>query len=308
MVDIDTEGKPFKKIRQLLADNFLPYQTGKTFTADEIWYKFNFHKRKYPTESGYSNVDIRLALDQVLYYITKVKKTPELEQVGNRYRLIDRTTEELKFWEADADNMVGLRWPFSPEDDTDFMLDNVEIFPGSPMIVAGASNQGKSAFCLNFALLNMENYPVLYMSNEWSGEQLAQRLKPFGRDFKEIQDRIRFIKRYRDWADVIEPNHINIVDYLRSDDAYLIGGMINSIKEKLDKGIAVIALQKPSGRSEGYGGNPTMWDAQLYLSIDKEKLTIVKAKSFNGANLNDKKFSFKLINKGSQFHDIQEID
>ena len=307
MIDIDIEGGAFKKIHQLINEKFLPYQEG-VFTADKIWYHFRFDKRKYPTESGYSAVQIREALDQVLYYKTKVKKTPDLERVGNGYRVIDREAEELEFWEADTDSKLDLSWPYGREDNTDFLLHNVEISPGSVIIVAGDSNMGKSAFCLNFAMDNIGKYPIHYMTNEWTKEDVAKRLKPFGYDLSELKGKLKFVKRFRDWWDIIEPRTLNIIDYLRADDTTQVGSMINKVKEKLEgEGAAMIALQKPKGRQEGYGGNPTLWDAQLYISIAYQKLTIVKAKSYDGIDLNNKTFSFRLVEKGSQFHDICEV-
>lgn len=307
MLDIDIEGGAFKKIHQLINEKFLPYQDG-VFTADKVWYHFRFDKRKYPTESGFSATQIREALDQVLYYKTKVKKTPDLERVGNGYRVINRESEELDFWNTEGNAILDLKWPYGREDDTDFQLHNVEIYQGSPVVVSGGSNYGKSAFLLNFAIANMGTHPILYMTNEWTKEQAADRLRPFGYDLSELKGKIRFIKRFRDWQDAVEPGSLNLIDYLRTDDATQVGGMINRIKESLDgRGMAMIALQKQKGRDEGFGGDPTKWDAQLYLSIDYQKLTIVKAKSFNGVDLNNKKFSFRLVEKGSQFHDIVEI-
>ena len=72
-----------------------------------------------------------------------------------------------------------------------------------------------------------------------------------------------------EFGDVVQPDAINIFDYIdRDDNLWLIGEDIRNIYRPLNKGIALFALQKPAGRDLGYGGTPTLKLARFYMSLD----------------------------------------
>ncbi len=85
-------------------------------------------------------------------------------------------------------------------------------YPGNLIVVAGASDAGKTAFLLNFVRLNMDKYPIYYQSSEMGAEELANRLEQF--DLPLGSWTFTAEERSRDYADVIRPDCINIIDYL----------------------------------------------------------------------------------------------
>lgn len=177
-----------------------------------------------------------------------------------------------------------------------------KILPKNIVIIAGEVNAGKTAFMLNTALLNMDHLETVYFSSEMGEEELKLRLKKF--DFTlEVWEKVKFIERSVDFSHRIRPNGLNIIDFLEvHEEFYKVGGLIREIYDRLDKGIAIIALQKNKGREEGLGGERSKEKARLYLAMEPGKIKIVKAKNWtdNTSNPNGMEIPFKLV-KGCNF-------
>jgi hypothetical protein len=102
---------------------------------------------------------------------------------------------------------------------------------------------------------------------------------------------------------VIKPNDINIIDFLEiHDDFWKIGGMIKGIYDKLDNGIAVIAIQKDPIKEHGVGATRSLEKARLYLTMDSHRIKIIKGKNWaqQGVNPSGLELHFKLI-RGCHF-------
>lgn len=54
----------------------------------------------------------------------------------------------------------------------------------------------------------------------------------------------------------------------------------------MDKGVAIIAIQKNKGRDEGLGGARSIEKARLYLSMSPGRIKIVKAKNWINGLIN----------------------
>jgi hypothetical protein len=83
---------------------------------------------------------------------------------------------------------------------------------------------------------------------------------------------------YTNVADKIFPNDINIIDYLEpeGDKPYNIGGIVTAIIKRLDKGAAIISIQKKPNTDLGIGGVYSAKAASLYLSLDWGRIMIYK--------------------------------
>ena len=148
----------------------------------------------------------------------------------------------------------------------------------SVILLAGVSNQGKSGFTLDFAKANKDIMQVRYFASEWSPSGLKSRLSKF-KENMEVWKGIDFIDRNGDFADVIDPDGINIIDFLEThDDAWKASGEIKAMFDKLVTGICVINLQKNPGSTFGKGGHGTMEKPQIYLTIDDGYMTVQKIK------------------------------
>jgi hypothetical protein len=188
--------------------------------------------------------------------------------------------------------------------------DLVQIMEKNIIVVAGGSDSGKTAFMLNVASLNMYDHQVTYFSSEMGPLELRSRLEYFPHDLQDWK-KMRFLSRSTNFADVIDPDGINIIDYLEiHDNFYLVGQLIKDIFDRLSKGLAFIAIQKPTGRDTALGGERSLDKARLYISLERPReghefnvARIVKAKNWRDPERNPNKLemSYKLV-KGYDFH------
>jgi hypothetical protein len=174
----------------------------------------------------------------------------------------------------------------------------VHIYQGNIIVNAGSPNAGKTAFDLNFAYENKDNYEVIYWSSEMGSEELSIRTGKFGYPTDEW-NKIDFRKRTHDFHQIIKPDALNIIDYLEvvEGEFFRIGDNIRKIFEKLDKGIALISLQMDTGAQFAWGGQKTLDKARLYITLDKNRMVIVKGKNRASSDMNPNGLarSFKLV-------------
>ena len=202
------------------------------------------------------------------------KKANVIEATGNRrgwYRKVDDSLVIMDVMNAPT-TPFDIKWPLGIEE---YAL----IYPGNVIIIAGETNSGKTSFMINFARLNMNAHKIRYMNSEMGESELRINLEKF-EDVKLNEWPVEWIERSENHSDVVIPNGINIIDYIEIyEDHYKLAGQIAKIHRKLDKGIAIIAIQKPANRDEGVGGSSTKDKCRLYLSMEfgKMKLTKVKA-------------------------------
>jgi len=201
----------------------------------------------------------------------RLMKEGLIERVGKKrgvFRLIDKSEEEID-WYRDSDTEgLDIRWPLGIEE-------RFEIMPGSAVVIAGETNCGKTAMMLDLARLNMTRLPTVYFgsSAESNGRTLRKRIEAFHGDppLEIWQERLKAISRPGQFADVIRPDALNLIDYLEiHDDFYLVGQEIASIHQRLNDGLAFIALQKNPDKPWGRGGALTMDKAAVYITIKCE--------------------------------------
>lgn len=197
-----------------------------------------------------------------------------IERYGEKrgvYRRVEKDYEVIDFVNA-SDEIFPIKWPFNIER-------YVEICPGNPIIIAGEKDAGKTALLLNCVQMNMNAHRIFYFSSEMGDREIKKRLLKFGIPLK--QWKFTVIERASNFSDVIQPDDINVIDFLEVyQDFYKIGLYIREICDKLNKGIAIIALQKNPGVDWGLGGMRSMEKARLYLSIEKGRIKIVSGKNW----------------------------
>lgn len=114
---------------------------------------------------------------------------------------------------------------------------------------------------------------------------------------EEWKNHVKVYERSRDFQDVIDPDALNIIDYLEvEDNFYLVGQTLNTIFRTLNTGVAIIALQKKEGGAYGRGAEFSVEKARLAINIDPGIITVVKAKTWASPdrNPNGLHFGFKL--------------
>ena len=214
-----------------------------------------------------------------------------IEKFGEKrgcYRKVNKDCEEIN-WQEAGDEKLDIRLPFEIEK-------KVLTLPKNIIIIAGDPNAGKTAFLLNVVRMNMNKHKVYYFSSEMGPLELKRRLLPF--DIPVNQWKFTPKERASNFADVIMPDDINIIDFLEiHDEFYKVGGHIKAIYDKLKNGIAIIAIQKNKGNEAGLGGGRSLEKARLYLAMENGKIKIIKAKNWaSEINPNKLELNFKLVN------------
>jgi len=280
----------------------------KEFTMQDVldWIKFKATGDFYYKNVLDGQVDTADFAKLREYCLRAVKKDIAARVDGRDawFRPIDKTLEEIIWDDGDAVKSAPLRLPMG-------LHSYCYIFEPALILVSGLWNQGKTAFQINVVNQNIESYQnnIFFFVSE-AAELLKMRFGnlstpiPNPRPFK-------IYRRMGNFADVIVPDGLNVIDYLRTDmeKPSVVANELNTIYNKLNKGIAVVAMQKPPGRGMAYGGDPTAWEPTLYISIDKGYLKFEKIKVPNiidGLDPYKIKFQFK-IRKGVNFTDVERI-
>lgn len=222
------------------------------------------------------------------------------KELNGRYRKVDNSLEKID-WESASDEHLDIRLPLQ-------VTDYCNINPSNILVVAGCKDAGKSAFCLNTAILNLIKYKINYYSNEMGDVEIKRRLKKAMIHLNvstESLRKINFYKRLDNFADIIqdEDNTIHIIDYVDvTKDAYLIGETIKTIFAKLKKSVCLIALQKDYGKDLARGGASSLDKARIYVTLERGKAKIVSGKDWANEHINPAglELSYKLV-QGCKF-------
>jgi hypothetical protein len=169
-----------------------------------------------------------------------------------------------------------------------------------------------TTFAQNFLWENMNSYPCVLMGNEYTPVKFKRRISrmtwnnPIGEDGK---PKFELIKRLENWADIIEPDKITIIDWisLPANELYNIGHVIQGIQSKLGNGVGLIVLQKDESSNLGRGRAFSEELASLYLTIDKGRMTVRKAKEWFERDPNREVYGFDITNGGVEFRNIRPL-
>ncbi len=317
----ETEQGLYAKALQRLRTEFLPAQIGKTFTSDDVYRFFQVDRKP-------NAVEAKKALGLVLYNLSKINKKPELEQNGKTYRIIDKSLNIIEWWNAVKGDTLKIKYPYGIEDHTSFGFeDSILVYPKDLIVIAGEGNTAKTCWCLNFMVENMDTYPCYYFTSEFNAPKFLDRMGHF--DWVSIYKedgtpKFVLAEQSEHWQDVIQPNAINIIDWVYLDDEmWKVRTIMKNIVANLDRGIAVVVLQKRSYKQVGEGGEGTKDLASVYFTIRNDKelkrpvLKVEKVKSPNSGidedgetilNPNFREWSFQVVQSGSRFHDITPLN
>jgi hypothetical protein len=233
--------------------------------------------------------------------LDKMIKEGIVEKSGNRrgsYRIKEGNFEEMDFDAAEGE-VINVSWPLEVER-------LYRCYPGSVAVLAGVMGSGKTTFSLNYCLKNLKEHKVTYLSSELGVLELRDRIALFGYP-RDVWKPATFKKVTSNFEDAIDPDGVNIVDYLELyDELWKMGLLIKNINDRLKSGTALIMLQRPHGRAVAKGGEATLEKPRLYLSMDQpfgedHRIAVLKAHNWRDSSDNPKNKvrRFKII-KGSR--------
>lgn len=220
------------------------------------------------------------------------------------WRQADKSMEEICWWDGDDEIGENILLPLG--------INKYCYVPlPSLIIVAGKYNAGKTAFCINVVNLNLEKWENkldFYVSE--GAEMMKSKFEALNAYISKPPP-FKMYRKTENFADVISPEHLSVIDYLRVDmsKTYEIGNALFAIFNKLTTGIAVVAMQKPPGdRKVAFGGASTAFEPSLYLGMDKdtigfEKIKVPRIVDIDPYNL---KIQFKIM-KGVNFVEVHEV-
>jgi hypothetical protein len=236
-----------------------------------------------------------------LHLVTKEQKTAlrvnlhrlckknVIEKYGGKsgvYRKVEKDFEEMAWLDAPTDEFL-LKFPLRVEDYT-------RVYPKNVILLSGAVNAGKTSFALEFARLNRKLFGtrIRYVSSEMGPTELKNRLLLYPQEQHfdlNIWKDIEFVERSENYPDLITgEQRIFILDYLELyDDIYRMAGIINDIFRRLEKGMALVIIQKDPKKEHGWGGQATKHKARLAMDLERGKLILRKVKSFKGEHSPD---------------------
>ncbi len=233
-------------------------------------------------------------------------------------RVLERVTGKNGFYRRVVNELVPIKYKEATSVagfDLSFpggfpFRDMFVLYPGNIVVVAGSPNAGKTALCLNLMVLNQHKYPVKYFSNEIYGAELRARLEQFeGRNVNKMT--FEAFELNSNFHDQISQNTLNIVDYWQPGEEgafYQIAEDLDKVHKKLNgTGLAVVCVQKKKGQELGRGAEFSSERPRLYLSMDFQRIKLVKVKSpVAGKNPHNREYKFTLV-RGCEFIDVVEI-
>lgn len=212
------------------------------------------------------------------------------------YRKVESDLERINILDEEGQE-VPLVLPFD-------IHHKVKIFPKNIIVAAGEPNAGKTALLFNIARDNQDKMEVDYFSSEMGRLEIRERLSHFNWPLSAWK--VNFYERAGNFDQVMNPNHLTIIDFLEIYDRFWeIGAIMRDIYDKLDKGVAIIAIQKnPTRRAKdgnitgelGLGGYRGLEKARLYLTMGRGRIKIFKGKNWRTQeNPNGLQHDFKLV-------------
>ncbi len=225
------------------------------------------------------------------------------------WRAADLELEEVCWWDGDGEIGDNLLLPLG--------LGKYCYIPlPSLVLVAGKYNAGKTAMLINIVNHNLEKWANRLDFYVSEGAEMMRAKFANLNSYIPKPPPFKMYRRTQNFADVIKPDRLSVIDYLRVDmeKAYAASNKLFEIFNKLEKGIAVIAMQKPPGeRKLAFGGASTAFEPSLYLSMDSiskhrsyvafEKFKVIKPLDFDPYQL---KIEFD-IDYGVHLNNVVEV-
>lgn len=208
----------------------------------------------------------------------------DVEKIGDKtgtYRKIDKSIEL-----TDIANLKGLGEPIKFETPLD-VGNRTIFFPRSLWGIAGVTGNGKTTFAMNIIRNIQHQYETAYFYEaELGPDALRHKLGYFlcpldSWNFKAICSANSNGTIQWDNSNIhqkIFPDAINIIDYLEppEDAAWKIYHVMKKIAAALNKGMAIILIQKKEGSKYGIGGDWSAKATSFYTSLEWGTLKIEK--------------------------------
>lgn len=245
--------------------------------------------------------------------LSRLHRTGIIEKHGKQDGVYRRVETDLNF--ISFDDSIESPYPVQ----LPFGLDGmVEISAGNIILVGGEFNAGKTTFMLQVLCANKNRMPIRYISSEVSTQS---EFKKRWRGFRGVplsfwmpDEMTDYVSRSADFSHALKPGALNIIDYLEFPESDFTMGaeVLRQMHDKLDGGVAVVAVQKKKGQRLPRSGDLIMEKPRLAVTLsavegtEKGVAEIVKAKICKGGRHDGKKLMFEIVDNGSTFKVLQD--
>lgn len=266
-------------------------------------------------------------LDQEFCLFTRLDKNNRARVLNilNKRHIIKKDIQKKGLWHVIDTNVDWIDLNNVSEESFPLVLpfglhELVNVPPKGIILIAGATNAGKTSWILNTLRLNMtQSYGRIYLMSEGGPQEYKQRVAAFGDDIGFWNNGVKSASKLTGFDGIIQhhnPDGLNCIDYLEEVDGeyYKIPSAIRSIYDSLGDGVAIVAIQKKKDADYGRGGEATSEKARLYLACDylatREHsivcaLKVIKAKHYLKKNINNHEIHFE-ITRGVQMEQITD--
>ena len=250
----------------------------------------------------YTQLGVKLNDDKnnVLNTLKSLVEQNIIERVGkstSTYQRVENNFEKMDLSKSHGET-INIRFPLN-------LTKDCRIYAKNVIVIAGETNSGKTGFLFNICWRNRRNLKFRYITSEMTEDEINSRISNFQMTREEWESFCEFGSCTKDYHNAIDPDGINIIDFMEVyDDFYRIGEKIKQVFDKLNTGIAIIAIQKKTGAQYGRGGEMSLEKARLAISLYTHghfdegifgRAEIIKCKNFvNGRNPEHKEVFYQL--------------
>lgn len=212
---------------------------------------------------------------EALSILKDMAKKNDIIWIGHKHGVFRRVDKNPNVMDIDAPQKddIGVSLPLG-------LHTLVVLYPRNVILVAGEKDSGKTAFALNTAWLNRNHMDVTYFNSEMGTTELQSRIRNFPKDKFDRKEwkKIKFIEKASRFEDFIDPNGLNIIDFLEiGAEAFTVTEDIKRVFDKLDKGLLLIVMQKRSYKEYAVGGEGTLEKARLAINLEhRDKTNVCK--------------------------------
>ena len=265
-------------------------QSEGIFTLNDIYRQYQIFDRE--NKQRISRVLSRMVEDEI------IKRESNRNGV---FRRIERGVDVVD-WESATGETIEFNCPLGADR-------YASLHRKSVVVVGGSKDAGKTSYAENFALMNIGNFEqIRYVTSEMGADELRDSLQRFEGVPLETWKQIEFIERHRDFADVVLPNGLTVIDFLDVvEDFFMVIKYMKEIYDELNTGIALVCLQKDPGKDFSRGGAGSEDKARLAIHLKQDypgyeaKINVGKIWAQKGVNPKGFTRRYRLVNDGSRF-------
>lgn len=290
---------------------------GQDITLDKIRHELEVDRGTKSFESV-RNIVFQLAEQGVVRYLSR----------GN-YKVI-KPVNAVQVFGVKRERRPLYPLVFPKDFDTGMEMDfaeHVVVREGDLITVGGVKSKGKTTLCMNFYGENIDKHPLL-MGNEYTimgeeGHEPSPRwLSRMDTMSEWIQwtdeygmDRFELLPVMEDYLEHMKSHRLTVIDWINLDGGRLfdIGKLLEAIKSKVGRGVAIVALQKGEGMGNPRGGQFVRDFSDLELLLDgygdneDDILLTIKGAKEKTAPIVGKSYSYTITGNGTKIENFREV-